>query len=125
MSCSAIRSFAEDDETRRGIAYLYGNGRGFVLWLKLAEVLMAKVEIYTTPWCGYCARAKALLDRKGVAYEEIDVTSTPGAREQMIERAGGRRTVPQIFVDGNYLGDSDAIIALDRAGKLDPLLSPA
>lgn len=85
---------------------------------------MAKIEIYTTPWCGYCARAKSLLERKGVAYQEIDVTMTPGAREDMVSRAGGRRTVPQIFVDGRYLGDSDAIVALDRAGKLDALLSP-
>ena len=85
---------------------------------------MAKIEIYTTPWCGYCARAKALLDRKGVAYEEIDVTSTPGARERMITRAAGRRTVPQIFVDDRHLGDSDEIAALERAGKLDTLLTP-
>lgn len=85
---------------------------------------MAKIEIYTTPWCGYCARAKSLLERKGVAYQEIDVTMTPGAREDMVSRAGGRRTVPQIFVDGRYLGDSDAIVALDRAGKLDALLNP-
>lgn len=84
---------------------------------------MAKIEIYTTPWCGYCARAKALLDRKGLAYEEIDVTSTPGAREQMITRAAGRRTVPQIFVDGRYLGDSDEMVALDRAGRLDALIN--
>lgn len=85
---------------------------------------MAKIEIYTTPWCGYCARAKSLLERKGVAYQEIDVTMTPGARDDMVSRAGGRRTVPQIFVDGRYLGDSDAIVALDRAGKLDALLNP-
>lgn len=86
---------------------------------------MAKIEIYTTPWCGYCARAKALFDRKGVAYEEIDVTMTPGAREEMIQRAQGRRTVPQIFVDGRYLGNSDEVAALDRAGKLDAALNPA
>jgi glutaredoxin 3 len=86
---------------------------------------MAKIEIYTTPWCGYCARAKALLERKGVAYEEVDVSSSPEARDRMIERAGGRRTVPQIFVDGRHLGDSDEITALDRAGKLDVLLNPA
>jgi glutaredoxin 3 len=85
---------------------------------------MAKVEIYTTPWCGYCARAKALLERKGVAYEEIDVSVTPSARVEMVTRAGGRRTVPQIFVDGRYLGDSDEMVALDRAGKLDALLNP-
>ncbi len=86
---------------------------------------MAKIEIYTTPWCGYCARAKALLDRKGIAYTEIDVSTNPGARDQMIERAQGRRTVPQIFADGRYIGDSDELLALDRAGRLDALLKPA
>lgn len=86
---------------------------------------MAKIEIYTTPWCGYCSRAKALLERKGVAYVEIDVSADPTAREQMIQRAQGRRTVPQIFVDGKYLGDSDGISALDRAGRLDALLDPS
>jgi glutaredoxin 3 len=86
---------------------------------------MAKIEIYTTQWCGYCARAKALLDRKGIVYVEIDVASAPGARDEMIKRAEGRRTVPQIFVDGRHLGDSDEIVALDRAGQLDSLLNPA
>lgn len=85
---------------------------------------MAKIEIYTTPWCGYCMRAKALLDRKGVAYEEIDVSATPGARETMVTRAAGRRTVPQVFVDGRHIGDSDEIIALERAGRLDAILNP-
>lgn len=85
---------------------------------------MAKIEIYTTPWCGYCSRAKALLERKGIAYEEIDVSSSPEARDDMIQRALGRRTVPQIFVDGRHLGDSDEMAALDRAGKLDVLLNP-
>jgi glutaredoxin 3 len=87
--------------------------------------MTTKIEIYTTPWCGYCARAKALLDRKGITYVEIDVSSTPGAREQMIQRAEGRRTVPQIFVDGRHLGDSDEIVALDRAGQLDAMLNLA
>lgn len=86
---------------------------------------MAKIEIYTTAWCGYCSRAKAVLDRKGIAYVEIDVTSTPGARDEMIKRAEGRRTVPQIFVDGRYLGDSDQLVTLDRTGQLDALLNPA
>lgn len=85
---------------------------------------MAKVEIYTTPWCGYCARAKSLLERKGIAYDEIDVSNSPDERDHMIERSGGRRTVPQIFVDGRHLGDSDEMAALDRAGKLDALLNP-
>ena len=86
---------------------------------------MAKIEIYTTPWCGYCARAKSLLERKGIAYEEIDVSNSPDERDKMVERSGGRRTVPQIFVDGRHLGDSDEMAALDRAGKLDALLNPA
>jgi len=86
---------------------------------------MAKIEVYTTPWCGYCSRAKALLERKGIAYEEIDVSSSPEARDEMIARAAGQRTVPQIFVDGRHLGDSDEMAALDRAGKLDALLNPS
>ncbi|HEY4136282.1 MAG TPA: glutaredoxin 3 [Alphaproteobacteria bacterium] len=84
---------------------------------------MAKIEIYTTPLCGYCARAKSLLDRKGATYEETDLTVTPGARDKMIERAGGLRTVPQIFIDGQHIGGSDDLQALERAGKLDPLLA--
>ena len=86
---------------------------------------MVKVEIYTTPWCGYCARAKALLERKGIAYTEIDVTITPGARDRMVERSHGRRTVPQIFADGRHIGDSDELHALERGGKLDAILNPA
>ena len=84
---------------------------------------MAKVEIYTTPLCGYCARAKSLLQRKGVAFEETDITMVPGARDKMIERANGLRTVPQIFIDGKHVGGSDDLHALDRNGQLDPLLS--
>lgn len=84
---------------------------------------MAKVEIYTTPLCGYCARAKSLLQRKGVAYEETDITMVAGARDKMIERANGLRTVPQIFIDGKHVGGSDDLHALDRNGQLDPLLA--
>ena len=84
---------------------------------------MAKVEIYTTPFCGYCARAKALLDRKGAAYETIDLYEQPGRRDEMIERAGGRQTVPQIFIDGEHIGGSDDLYALDRTGGLDPKLA--
>ncbi|HYE51754.1 MAG TPA: glutaredoxin 3 [Azospirillaceae bacterium] len=83
---------------------------------------MAKVEIYTSPFCPYCHRAKRLLDDKGVAYEEIDVMANPRRRPEMVERAGGRTTVPQVFIDGRALGGCDDIHALDRAGKLDPLL---
>ena len=83
---------------------------------------MADVVIYTTPFCPYCTRAKRLLDSKGVSYEEIDLYMHPGRREEMITRAEGRSTVPQIFIDGTPVGGSDDIHALDRAGKLDPML---
>lgn len=83
---------------------------------------MAKVEIYASPLCGYCVRAKKLLDSKGVEYEEHDVLRTPGAREEMLKRAEGRRTVPQIFIDGVGVGGSDELHALERAGRLDAML---
>jgi glutaredoxin 3 len=83
---------------------------------------MAKVEMYTTMWCGYCARARNLLNRKGVDFEDIDVEADTSKRTEMVERAGGRTTVPQIFIDGVHVGGSDELAALDRAGKLDPLL---
>ena len=83
---------------------------------------MAKVEIYTTPTCPYCKAAKALLTRKGVSYQETDVSRDPQIRVAMTQRAGGRRTVPQIFIDGQHVGGSDDLAALDRAGKLDPML---
>ena len=84
---------------------------------------MRPVEIYTTPYCGYCAMAKRLLDRKGVAYREIDVSADPSLRTAMVQRANGRRTVPQIFVGTTHVGGSDDLHALDHAGKLDPLLA--
>lgn len=83
---------------------------------------MPDVVIYTTPFCPYCARAKRLLDSKGVSYEEIDLYAQPGRRDEMVQRAEGRTTVPQVFIDGKPYGGSDDIHALDRAGKLDPLL---
>lgn len=83
---------------------------------------MARVEMYTTMWCPYCARARALLEKKGVGYTEIDLMDEPGRRGEMIERAGGRRTVPQIFIDGEHIGGSDELVALDRAGRLDAKL---
>ncbi len=86
---------------------------------------MADVVIYTTPFCPYCSRAKRLLDSKGVAYEEIDLYMQPGRREEMVQRAEGRMTVPQVFIDGKPYGGSDDIHALDRAGKLDPILGIA
>ena len=83
---------------------------------------MAKVEIYTSPFCGYCFRAKRLLDAKGVSFEEFDVMMDQTKREEMVERAGGRSTVPQIFIDGRHIGGCDELHALDKAGKLDALL---
>jgi glutaredoxin 3 len=84
---------------------------------------VAKIEIYETAFCGYCGRAKALLDRKGARYESIDLYEHPERRDEMIERAGGRHTVPQIFIDGEHIGGSDDLYALDRAGGLDPKLA--
>lgn len=86
---------------------------------------MAKIEIYTTPICPYCARAKGLLEDKGVGFQEIDVFMDSGQRETMRERAGGRITVPQIFIDGKHIGGCDDLVALERAGRLDPLLKSA
>ena len=81
------------------------------------------VTIYTTPYCPYCHAAKALLKQKGVAFEEIDVQD-PALRHQMMLRASGRRTVPQIFIGETHVGGSDDIHELDRRGRLDPLLAP-
>jgi glutaredoxin 3 len=86
---------------------------------------MADVVIYTRLFCGYCTRAKALLDRKGVTYEEIDAGESPEKRKEMIQRANGRSTYPQIFVGDRHVGGSDDLFALDRAGKLDALLHGA
>ncbi|MFC7497640.1 glutaredoxin 3 [Enterovirga sp. GCM10030262] len=83
---------------------------------------MARVEIYTKFLCSYCFRAKRLLDDKGAAYEEHDITMGGDRRAEMIQRANGRTTVPQIFIDGRHIGGSDDLAALDRDGKLDPLL---
>ncbi len=79
------------------------------------------IEIYLTRWCPYCSRAKALLDSKGVAYTEIDVDSAPDLRRQMMARAG-RHTVPQIFIGETHVGGCDDLYALERQGKLAPLL---
>ena len=83
---------------------------------------MAKVEIYTKDWCPYSTRAKADLAAKGVSFEEIDVTKDAIREQEMISRSG-RRTVPQIFIDGHHLGGSDDLRALDADGELDRLLS--
>lgn len=86
---------------------------------------MARVEIYTTPYCPYCSRAKMLLGEKGVSFEETDVSQDRALRAAMTERAQGGHTVPQIFIDGKHIGGCDDLVALDRAGGLDPLLGLA
>jgi len=83
---------------------------------------MAKIEIYTTMWCGYCARAKSLLEQKGAAYQETDVMEDAAKRAEMRERSR-RTTVPQIFINGQHIGGSDELAALEQAGKLDALLA--
>lgn len=83
---------------------------------------MARVEIYSTMFCPFCYRAKQLLEAKGIEFEELDVTMRPGRRAEMTERAAGRSTVPQIFIDGTHVGGCDELFALEAAGKLDPLL---
>jgi glutaredoxin 3 len=84
---------------------------------------MPNVRIYTTPICPYCARAKHLLEKKGVSYEEIDVYMDAKARAEMMQRSGGRRTVPQIFIGERHIGGCDELHELERAGELDPLLT--
>ena len=83
---------------------------------------MAKVEIYTKWGCPYCVRAKGLLDAKGIAYEEYDITVGGPKRAEMMERVPNAYTVPQILIDDKAVGGCDELMALDRAGKLDPLL---
>lgn len=86
---------------------------------------MAQIEIYTKAFCPYCVRAKALLADKGATYREIDVTMDRAGFDAMVERANGRRTVPQVFIDGRHIGGSDDLAALDARGGLDPLLAGA
>ena len=84
---------------------------------------MARVEIYTKIFCSYCARAKRLLDDKGAAYEEFDITMGGPGRAEMIQRANGRTTVPQIFIGDAHVGGSDDLHALEADGRLDPMLA--
>ncbi|HZU90216.1 MAG TPA: glutaredoxin 3 [Stellaceae bacterium] len=86
---------------------------------------MAKVEMYTTLFCPYCARARALLQKKGVDFIDIDLGEHPEKRAEMLQRAHGRHTVPQIFIDGEHIGGSDELVALDRRGALDKKLGIA
>ena len=84
---------------------------------------MKPVEIYTTPICGFCHMAKRLLNSKGVDFAEVDVMANPDRKPEMIQRAGGSRTVPQIFIGDMHVGGCDDLQALERAGKLDALLA--
>jgi glutaredoxin 3 len=86
------------------------------------ETELAEVEIYTSPFCGYCTRAKALLDKKGVPYTEHNVMMKPDLRAEMSARAGGKTSVPQIFIDGKNIGGCDELFELDFDDELDPML---
>jgi len=86
---------------------------------------MTPIEIYTSTTCGYCHAAKRLLDQKGVSYSEIDVGGQPQLRQEMMARAQGRYTVPQIFIGETHVGGCDDLYALERSGKLDSLLAGA
>lgn len=86
---------------------------------------MSKIEIYTKATCPFCIRAKALLDMKGVEYEEYEISAGGPKREEMIQRANGRTTVPQIFIDDRHVGGCDELMGLEMAGKLDALLQAA
>ncbi|MBT8456518.1 MAG: glutaredoxin 3 [Rhodobacteraceae bacterium] len=84
---------------------------------------MQPIEIYTSPFCGYCHAAKRLLAKKGASYSEIDISRQPDLRQEMMGRAHGRHTVPQIFIGGKHVGGCDELYELDRAGKLDTMLA--
>lgn len=84
---------------------------------------MKPVKIYTTTYCGYCVRAKDLLKRKGVDYQELDVTGDDAMRSKLVEMSGGQRTVPQIFIGDTHVGGYSDLALLDSQGKLDPLLA--
>lgn len=84
---------------------------------------MAEIDIYTSPFCGFCYAAKSLLKKKGADFNEIDVTFHPSKKGEMLQRANGSHTVPQIFINGEHVGGCDELHALDAAGKLDPMLS--
>jgi len=86
---------------------------------------MSNIEIYTQDWCPFCTRAKQVFDGRGVAYTEINAPRGSEARAEAARRSGGRSTVPQIFIDGVHIGGCDDLLALERTGKLDPLLQAA
>ena len=84
---------------------------------------MKNVEIYTGPLCAFCDRAKALLNKKGVAYKEINIASDPNKMDEMIKKTNGMKTIPQIFIDGRHIGGNDRLQALENEGKLNSLLN--
>jgi glutaredoxin 3 len=86
---------------------------------------MPEIEIYTQPWCPFCARAVHLLQKKGVAFREIEAPNGTPERAESIRRAGGKTTVPQIFIGGEHVGGCDELVRLDASGKLDAMLHPA
>ena len=85
-------------------------------------VTLANIEIFTKPWCPYCRRAKSFLDKKGTSFNEIDIQAEPERRDEMIQRADGGHTVPQIFIDGIHVGGCDDLHELDSQGRLDGML---
>jgi glutaredoxin 3 len=87
--------------------------------------LRSDIIMYSTAWCGYCQRARNLFERKGVEIREVKIDEEPGERELMLQKSGGRRTVPQIFIGERHVGGYDELAALDRTGELDKLLAPA
>jgi glutaredoxin 3 len=104
------------------ISYMFGVGRRSA---RREEMDMARVEIYSTMFCPFCSRAKQLLQAKGADFDEVDVTMSPGRRREMMERAAGQYSVPQIFIDDAHIGGCDDLYALETAGKLDRLLNGA
>lgn len=84
---------------------------------------MQPVEIYSSPLCGFCHAAKRLLTQKGVGFAEVDILTSPQRKQEMMQRAGGRHTVPQIFIGGAHVGGCDDLYALERAGRLDAMLA--
>ena len=83
---------------------------------------MTKIEVYTSPFCGFCHQAKDLLEEKGAVFNEINIVAEPNRHEEMLKRANGQRTVPQIFIDNNHIGGCDDLYSLNARGKLDALL---
>ena len=105
---------------RAGTAYI--NMKTLPCLKPMSPDTMPNIEIYTTPFCGFCTRAKRLLDNKGVAYTEIDISRQPDRRQEMVNRAGGRTAVPQVFIDDRGVGGFEEMVELDLDDELDPML---